>query len=86
MAKSHPKKVIKEALQYATNNGWTIESSGNSAHAWGFLKCPYNSKDCREGANCLVSIWGTPKSPENHARQIIKVVDKCVMKPKSKTD
>jgi hypothetical protein len=66
----HPKPVIEKAIQYAEGLGWTAELS--NGHAWGRLFCPQST---REG--CIVSVWSTPRSPENHARQIRKVVDRC---------
>ena len=66
----HPKPEIEKAIQYAEGLGWTAELS--NGHAWGRLFCPQST---REG--CIVSVWSTPRSPENHARQIRKVVDRC---------
>jgi len=76
--KKHKDKIIEQALQYAESHGWSVEASGNSAHAWGRLKCPYNDKNCNEGKYCLVSIWSTPRNSYNHAKQIKKIVDRCV--------
>lgn len=66
----HPKPPIEEAVQYAEQRGWRVEMS--SGHAWGRLYCP---KSTREG--CIVSVWSTPRVPENHARQIRKAIDTC---------
>lgn len=66
----HSKQAIEKAVQYAEQLGWRVVLS--SGHAWGRLYCPYSS---REG--CIVSVWSTPRSPENHARHIRKVVDNC---------
>lgn len=82
--KSHPKKEIEKALKYAEKNGWRIEGGGSSAHAWGKLFCPYNDKDCRCGERCVTSVWSTPRSPENHGKQICKVVDGCSTHQKKK--
>lgn len=68
----HPSKEIEEAIRYAELNGWRYQPTGNSAHAWGRLLCPLAS---REGH--AMSIWSTPKSTENHARQIKHNVDVC---------
>jgi hypothetical protein len=76
--KIHPKTAIEAALRHAEQKGWTVEPSNSHAHAWGRIKCPYNDKDCRCGEFCISSVWGTPKSPENHAKQICRVVDHCV--------
>jgi hypothetical protein len=40
--------------------------------------CPCNDPDCRCGEFCITVIWGTPRHPENHARQLRRVVDGCI--------
>jgi len=66
----HPNKVIQAALVYATQQRWTvIKSTGGSAHAWGVMRC---AGDCPQ-----VSIYSTPRVPENHARALRKAVDRC---------
>lgn len=72
-----PKKEIEQALKYAQSKGWRIEKGGS--HAWGKIYCPYNSADCRCGEFCVTSVWSTPKSAENHAKQIRRIVDNCTM-------
>lgn len=66
----HPKPAVEKAVQYAEQLGWRVVMS--SGHAWGRLFCPLSS---REG--CIISVWLTPRVPENHARHIRKVVDAC---------
>ena len=66
----HPNKTIEKAVAYAETVGWRVEIS--SGHAWGRLYC---SERSREG--CKVSIWSTPRNPENHARHIRREVDMC---------
>ena len=78
--KKHPKKEIQAAIEYAESKGWRIEASGGSGHAWGQMYCPFNDDDCRCGEFCIASIWSTPRSPGNHAKQIRRVVDKCTGK------
>ncbi len=66
----HPNPTINTALVYARANGWVaIKSTGGSAHAWGIMRCP---GDCPQ-----VSIYSTPKVPENHARALRRAVDRC---------
>ena len=72
MRSKHPNKTIEQAIKYAESKGWRYQSSGQSAHAWGRLLCPFES---REGH--AMSVWSTPKSPENHARQIRRNVNAC---------
>ena len=66
----HPKPPIEKAIKYAETLGWRVELS--NGYAWGRLFCPFAS---REG--CIVSVWSTPKVPENHARHIRNKVDSC---------
>ncbi len=82
--KKHPNKDIENALKYAEAQGWLVETGGS--HAWGQMKCPYNDKECRCGEFCRASIWSTPKSPTNHARQIRRVVDNCTTHAKPETN
>ncbi|MCP4261225.1 MAG: hypothetical protein GY938_18945 [Ketobacter sp.] len=72
----HPSKDIEAALQEAEDQGWIVEVGGS--HCWGKLKCPTNS-GCRGGQYCIISISSTPRSPTNHAKQIKKAVNKCVI-------
>jgi len=73
----HQNKEIAAALEYASNKGWRIIESGS--HAWGQIYCPDNDKDCRCGEFCKASIWSTPKNPQNHAKQIRRIVDNGIM-------
>ena len=71
----HSKKEIEDALRYAEDNNWRVEQS--NGHAWGRIYCPYNDLECRCGEFCVTSVWSTPKSAGNHAKQIRRVVDNC---------
>lgn len=77
--KKHTSKSIENAIAFAESKGWSVISGGKSAHCWGRMLCPYGArnKDCRCGDFCIVSIWGTPKNHEQHARMLIKAVKKC---------
>ncbi len=75
--KKHPAKEVEKALKQAESKGWKVEGSGKSAHAWGRLFCPFNDKDCRCGEYCIMSIWSTPRNNTDHARNILKAVNKC---------
>ena len=68
----HPNKEIELAIQYAEQSGWRYQSVGRSAHAWGRLACPLST---REG--CYMYVYSTPRNPINHARQIIRNINKC---------
>ena len=66
----HPNKHIEKAIQYAEAIGWTVKTP--ASHAWGRLFCPLRTRD-----GCIVSVWSTPRVPENHARHIRREVDLC---------
>jgi len=59
----HPNKHIERAIKYAESLGWRVELS--NGHAWGFLLCPRSTREGR-----AVTVWSTPRNPENHARQL----------------
>ncbi len=71
----HPNKEIEQAVRYAEEAGWRF--STGRGHCFGYLRCPWNDDTCRCGEFCQFSIWSTPRSPENHARQIRRLVDHC---------
>lgn len=71
----HPKKEVEAAIAHAEENGWRVSVGG--AHAWGAIYCPYKDDECRCGTFCTASVWSTPKSAENHAKQLRRVVDNC---------
>ena len=75
----HPNKEIDAAVKYAESNGWQVKKS--TGHAWGALFCPEKNQD-----GCIIRVWSTPQSPENHARQIVRFVNKCSHAKTSKTD
>lgn len=72
----HPKPEIEAALRHAEASGWIVRQGGS--HAWGRMLCPYNDEACRCGEFCITSIWSTPGNPGNHARQLRRVVDRCL--------
>ena len=68
---AHPNKHIRKAIEYAESQGWRFVKSGPRAHAYGVLYCPFGRGGCK------VSVFGTPRSPENHAVYIYTKVDRC---------
>ncbi len=66
----HPNKHLEEAIAHAESLGWRVELS--NGHAWGRLLCPECSQE-----GCIISVWSTPRVPENHARHIRREVDQC---------
>jgi len=72
MAKQHPNKHIREAIQYAEQRGWRFEKAGPRAHVYGALLCPL-----REREGHVVRVFSTPRNPQGHAQYIRREVDKC---------
>ena len=70
--KKHSNMEIEAAIISAENLGWRYKRAGNSAHAWGRLLCPLQTKE-----GCMMSIWSTPRNSEIHAKQINKRIKKC---------
>ena len=68
----HPNKHIREAIEYALDHGWTLQKSGPRAHVWGRLLCPR-----RDRTGCIRAVYSTPRSPEDHAKDIRRAVDRC---------
>ena len=68
----HPDKHIREAISLAMSQDWRLVKSGPRAHAWGRLFCPAGAR-----GGCIISIYGTPRVPENHARYIERMIDAC---------
>jgi len=66
----HPNKHIEAAVQYAERLGWQVVMSND--HAWGRLFCPKSTT-----SGCIISVWSTPRKPQNHARHIRRKVDVC---------
>ena len=71
----HPRKSVESAIQFAESQNWRIHVGGS--HAWGKMYCPFNQESCRCGEFCITSIWSTPRSEENHANALMRVVEKC---------
>jgi hypothetical protein len=66
----HPNKEIEAAVAYAEARGWSWKKA--AGHAWGRLLCVHHDRD-----GCQLSVWSTPKGPENHAKAIRRTVDRC---------
>jgi hypothetical protein len=66
----HPNKHIEKAIQHAESLGRRVEMS--DGHAFCMIFCPLETPDGH-----IVSIWSTPRVPENHARHIRRKVDSC---------
>lgn len=67
---NHPDKHIEAAVAYAELNGWTVKLS--NGHAWGRLLCAFHDRD-----GCMLSVWSTPRNAQNHAKDLIRAVNRC---------
>ncbi|MCW3784194.1 hypothetical protein [Defluviimonas salinarum] len=78
----HPDKEIEAVLVVLEKMGWSVQKAkGGSAHSWGFVLCPANARDaCRSGVFCRMSVWSTPRNPQNHARELLRKAEGCVIK------
>ncbi|ASB76831.1 TPA: hypothetical protein ACG0AS_002929 [Enterobacter hormaechei subsp. hoffmannii] len=72
--KTHPNKHIQAAIEYAVTQGWVWVPPGDSAHCFCKLRCGNPEGEHRDHQ---MSVWSTPKSAENHAKQIIRMVKRC---------
>ncbi|RWN24370.1 MAG: hypothetical protein EOR95_33090 [Mesorhizobium sp.] len=68
----HPNKEIESAISELESLGWSYQEAGKSSHAWGRMLCPQHDR-----SGCQVSVWSTPRVPENHAKQLIGHGKKC---------
>ncbi|RVH50762.1 hypothetical protein CN135_32140 [Sinorhizobium meliloti] len=68
----HPNKEIEAALASLEELKWTYKKPGASAHCWGRMLCPHNDRN-----GCQVSVWSTPRSPEEHAKALIRAGKRC---------
>lgn len=64
----HPRQDVEDAVRYAESKGWRFRKMGH----WGRLFCAHAD---REG--CQVGVNGTPRNSGDHARQIVRAVDRC---------
>ena len=64
----HPHKSIEDAVRHAEARGWTLRHMGH----WGRLFCAHSDRD-----GCQIGVNGTPRDPENHARQILRAIARC---------
>jgi hypothetical protein len=68
----HPNKHIREAVEYAVQRGWRLIKAGPRAHRWGTLLCTHAAR-----GGCSIGVYSTPRSPQNHANYIRRMVDNC---------
>ncbi|TIL29373.1 MAG: hypothetical protein E5Y85_28615 [Mesorhizobium sp.] len=61
----HPSKEIEAAISHLESLGWTWKAPGKSSHCWGRMMCEQHDR-----TGCIVSVWSTPRSAQNHANQL----------------
>ena len=64
----HPNKEVEAAVADAESKGWVWRKMGH----WGRLFCPHANRD-----GCQIGVSGTPKNPDNHAKQVLRAVARC---------
>ncbi|MDH2347257.1 hypothetical protein [Bradyrhizobium sp. SSUT77] len=64
----HPHKEIEAVVAHAEEIGWRWRKMGH----WGRLFCAHAGRD-----GCQVGVNGTPKNPEDHARQVMRAITRC---------
>ncbi len=67
----HTNKHIEAAIEYALENGWKYIETGKSAHAFCILRCTQGHTEHS------MSVYSTPKKPEDRAKDILRMVKKC---------
>ncbi len=70
----HGNWEVEVALLYAEARGWRVEPT--PGHALGRLCGPSEKSADRDDAFEVMSVWSSPKSAHQHARQIRRVVDR----------
>src|SRR5262245_15834438 len=68
----HSNRYTREAISYALHNGWTLRKSGPRAHTSGLVYCAQADR-----TGCARAIYSTPRSPEDHAKDLRRAVDRC---------
>jgi len=66
----HTDKDVEASVAYAESCGWRVEEGKN--HAKFKLYCPQADR-----SGCIVYVYSTPKNAGNHARDIVRSIDKC---------
>ena len=75
----HPKKEVEAVLRELEALGWKVEKRSGKGHAWGLLRCPKPSDECRCGKLCQMSVNSTPQNPSNHAVKLRQKALGCIV-------
>lgn len=72
--KHHSNKDVDNAIKYGIEKGWRFVKKGNG-HTVGYLYCTNEADGTHNDIECYISVFGSPKSPTNHAKKIKKAID-----------
>jgi hypothetical protein len=62
----HSRKVIREALDIASESGFAVVSTAGHGHSWGYVECPR----CAQRH----PVASTPKNDDNDKRRILAFI------------
>jgi len=72
LSERHPKKDLNPVIGIALDRGWRLEKAKGKGHIWGKLLCPNSDR-----TGCIIYINSTPRNVPNHAKVILRELDKC---------
>ena len=67
-----PAKEILAAIRDLEEAGWRVEIAGGRSHAYARAYCPGGAGGCPP-----LTIYGTPRVPENEAAKIRRALRRC---------
>jgi hypothetical protein len=67
-----PAKEILAAIGELEAAGWRVQIAGGRAHAYARAYCPGGAEGCPP-----LTIYGTPRVPENEAAKIRRALTRC---------
>lgn len=70
----HSNTDINGAILYGVACGWCWVQKGNG-HTVGYLYCMASDLGKHRALKCFIPVYGSPKSPTNHAKKIRKAID-----------
>jgi FAD/FMN-containing dehydrogenase len=71
MAEHHPQQEVSDAIQHALDLGWRVIRG--TGHCYATLRCPQHDR-----SGCQVRVASTPQNAGNHARRIVREIDRCM--------
>jgi hypothetical protein len=77
----HPKKEVEKVLVELEALGWTVVRRTGKGHAWGLLRCPQPTEECRCGQYCQMTVNSTPQNAASHAAKLRSNALACTIPP-----